>query len=159
MLGLPFNKVLGFARTIKDRDFNPHSLLHASTVVLTMMIGLITLVMVAIVIVVTTGWTRVAPAIEISIVRGCIVRARQCARWGLTVIARVVTPGVVVFVSTWVTPRARGVLVIAIAVMVTRQVFSAMEVPLIMRSIYGDRGKAITSTIMAIIVVTSSPHA
>ena len=95
-VGLPINEVFWLARTIKDRDLNPHALLHASAVVLTTTIGLITSVMEVVVVVVKTGWTRVAPAIKILIVRGCIVRVRWCARWGLTVIARVMRSGIVV---------------------------------------------------------------
>ena len=122
--GLPINEVFGLARTIKDKDLNPHALLHASAVILTAMIGLITSVIVAIVVLVTRGWTRVAPAIEISIVR-C------CARWGLTIVVRVVKPGVVVSVSMWVTSKARGVLVIVIVFIVTGHVCSVIGVTLI----------------------------
>ena len=138
--GLPINEVFGLARTIKDKDLNPHALLHASAVILAAMIGLITSVIVAIVVLVTAGWTRVASAIEILIVRGCIVRARCCARWGLTIVVRVVKPGVIVSVSMWVTPKARGVLVIVIVFIVTGCVCSVIGVTLIIYIVCGGHG-------------------
>ena len=57
--GLPINEVFGLERNIKDRDLNPHALMRPSEVVLTPTIGLITLVMMAMVGVMTMRWTRV----------------------------------------------------------------------------------------------------
>ena len=80
-------------------------------------------------------------------------------RWGLTIVARVVRLGVVVSASVWVTPRARGVLVVAKVIIVMRPFCSAIEVPMIMCFVCGDRENSITLTIVAIILAMSTSYA
>ena len=103
---LPINEVFGFVRTIQDRDLDPHALLYASAMVLTTTIGVITLIMKVIVVVVTTGWTRVLPTIVLSIMMGSIVHTWRYVGWGLMVVARIVQAGILVSALISVTPRA-----------------------------------------------------
>ena len=133
--GLPINEVFGFSRTIKDRDLNPHALLHTSAMVLTTTIGIITSVVEVSIVVLTTRRAGVTPVVVLPIVGVGVVRARWRALGNITIITGILRSRVVVSAATQVSSSAGGVLAIVIIITGAGWISSAIGITMILSSV------------------------